>query len=59
MNFGLDIEDTFLVECGRGHSYAMVVGEDPTEYPCPFCTDLMTLHNKLNSLWRITDKGDD
>jgi hypothetical protein len=52
----MNIEDTFLVDCGRGHSYAMVVGEDPTEYPCPFCTDLMTLHNKLNSLWRITDK---
>ena len=33
----MTIEDTFLVECGREHLYAMAVGEDPTEYPCPFC----------------------
>ena len=30
-------EDTFLVECENDHSYAMVVGEDPKEYPCPLC----------------------
>lgn len=37
MNFGLDIEDTFLVECENNHTYAMVIGEDTEEYPCIFC----------------------
>jgi hypothetical protein len=37
MNFGLTTEDTLLVECENDHRYAIVVGEDPEEYPCLFC----------------------
>lgn len=33
----MNYEDTFLVECQNDHVYAMVIGEDAKEYPCPFC----------------------
>jgi hypothetical protein len=33
----MNTEDTFLVECENEHRYAMVLGESPDEYPCPFC----------------------
>ena len=33
----MDYEDTFLVECESGHTYQVVIGESPNEYPCPFC----------------------
>lgn len=42
MNFGLSIEDTFLVECENNHTVAMVVGEDTEEYPCVFCGSKVT-----------------
>jgi len=33
----MNVEDTFLVECENEHTYQMVIGECPNEYPCPFC----------------------
>ena len=33
----MNAEDTFLVGCANEHVYAIVIGEDPKEWPCPFC----------------------
>jgi len=32
-----DLDDLIPVRCENEHKFSIMWGEDPEEYPCPFC----------------------